>query len=221
MEKTIELVNLWGEYARTHANAEIEDFCRQYLTQKRENIDKGPLVGGVVPSHTDGLLMKIIGRIHKLHVMYATAAFEGTPLNQLEEFGCLVTIQRQKNPKKSEVIYSNLMELSSGTDMLNRLKNKGLIKEQEDKEDKRSKRVLLTAAGERATVQCLKRIEQLAEIMLHDMPQEDKLLCIQLLKHIEIKFSGLFQKHKGESFENVYSEIVTGPVTKEKRKSKA
>jgi DNA-binding MarR family transcriptional regulator len=217
MEKTVELVNRWGDFVKLHPDADIGDFCRHYLIHNREKENKGRLVGGVVPMLKDGLLLKIIGRIHKIHASYASAAFEGTFINQLEEFGCLATIQLQKNPKKSEVIYSNLMELSSGTDMLNRMKSKGLIKEVDDKEDKRSKRVSLTPMGEKVLLICSGRIQKLAKMMLHEMPEEDKQLCIQLLKNVEIKFSSLVQSHKGEKFDSIYKEIV-GETDKEKKK---
>lgn len=220
MDRTIELVNRWGDFVTKHPEGDIEDFCRHFLINKRESANKGPLLGGVVPMQTDGQLMKLIGRIHKLHVIYASAGFEGTPLNQLEEFGCLVTIQQRKNPKKSEVIYSNLMELSSGTDMLNRLKSKGLLKEYDDKEDKRSKRLSLTPLGEKTVASCLDRVLKLARMMLYEMPEDDKQLCIQLLKNIEIKFSSLVQKHKGESFDIIYKELVGEPSGKGNKKHK-
>jgi len=219
MEKTIELVNLWGAFVRQHPGADIDDFCRHHLIHKRESENKDALtLGGVVPMQTDGQLMKLIGRIHKLHVFYASAAFEETPINQLEEFGCLVTIKQRVNPKKSEVIYSNLMELSSGTDMLNRLRKKGLIKEFDDKEDKRSKRLSLTPAGEKTITTCIVRVLRLAKMMLTDMSEDDKRLCIQLLKQVEIKFSALMQKHKGETFDDIYKELVKEPESSTRKK---
>jgi DNA-binding MarR family transcriptional regulator len=225
MEKTIELVNLWGDFASNHPDASIADFCRHYLTNQREKETQGKLVGGVVPMLVDGLLLKILGRISKLHHGYASAALEGTALNQIEEFGFLGTIQLQKNPKKSEVIFDNLMELSSGTDMLNRLKKKGLIKEVDDKEDKRSKRVSLTPLGEKTFATCISQIHKLAKMMLHDMTDEDKKLCIQLLKNVEIKFSSLAQKHKGKDFDSIYQEMVgdsteTGAISEKSAKRK-
>ena len=220
MEKTIELVNLWGDFATQHPDASIEDFCRHLLIHKRESENKGPLLGGLVPMHIDGVLMKLIGRIHKLHVYYASAAFDGTPLGQLEEFGLLATIQQRGNPKKSELIYSNLLELSSGTDMVNRLKNKGLIKEFDDKDDKRSKRLSLTPLGEKTMAVCIHRVLKLAKLMLYEMTEDDKQLCIQLLKHIEIKFSALVQKHKGETFEDIYKELIGEPDLKAEKKKK-
>jgi DNA-binding MarR family transcriptional regulator len=211
MDKTIELVNLWGAFIKQHPEGSIEDFCRHLLIHQRESENISLSLGGVVPMQTDGQLMKLIGRIHKLHVTYASAAFEGTPLNQLEEFGCLVTIKQRQNPKKSEVIYSNLMELSSGTDMLNRLKAKELIIENDDPEDKRSKRVSLTPLGEKTVAICIVKVLKLAKMMLIEMSEDDKQLCIQLLKSVEIKFSALVQKHKGETFDDIYKELVSEP----------
>lgn len=208
MDKTIELVNLWGAYARQHPDAEIDDFCRHLLLTKKEKSKKEILVGGVVPPNPDSLLMKIIGRIYKLHTSYIQSAFEGIDLNQIEEFGILATIQQYGNPRKSEVIIANLMEISSGTDILNRLIKRGLIKEYLDEQDKRSKRIELTAEGQETFNLAQERALMLAGMMFNDMAEDDKRLCIQLLKNVEIKFSGLVQKHKGRNFDEIYCEIL-------------
>ncbi len=210
MNKTVELVTQWGTFEQQHPEGTIEDFCRHYLAKQQQPKIKGPLVGGVVPPISDGLLLKIIGRIHKLNVNYANIALDGTDLNQIEEFGILLTIQQHKNPKKTEVIYANLFELSSGTDMLTRLKKRGLIKEYDDKEDKRSKRIELTPKGEKAIIACFPRIKKMAMMMMHDLTEDDKELCIQLLKNVEIKFSALWQNHKGMGFDEI-TEDVMGP----------
>jgi len=216
MNKTIELVNHWGDFEKKHPDGDIADFCRYYLAHQNKKQDNdGTLVGGVVPPLSDGLLMKIIGRISKLNMAYANIALKGTELNQIEEFGILQTIKKEKNPKKTEVIYANLFELSSGTDMLNRMKKRGLIKEYADKEDKRSKRIVLTAKGEKVITVSTERIEKNAIMLMNDLAEEDKALCIQFLKNIEIKFSALWQKHKGKAFEDIYKELMTG--TKERK----
>jgi DNA-binding MarR family transcriptional regulator len=120
----------------------------------------------------------------------------------------LQTIRKEKNPKKTEVIYANLFELSSGTDMLNRLQKRGLIKEYADKEDKRSKRIELTSKGEKVAAACVGKIEKNATMIMHDLTDNEKALCIQLLQGIEIKFSALWQKHKGREFDEIYDELM-------------
>lgn len=210
MNKTVALVNAWGKFEENHPDGDIEDFCRHYLARRRPQAKepKDPLVGGVVPPVADGLLLKIIGRIHKLNFSYANMALKGTELNQIEEFGILLTIKQEKNPRKTEVIYANLFELSSGTDMLGRMIKRGLIKEYDDVEDKRSKRIELTAKGEKAIAMSFPRVRKMAEMMLNDLTEDDKQLCIQLLKNVEIKFSALWPKHRGRPFEEVYEEVV-------------
>jgi DNA-binding MarR family transcriptional regulator len=207
MNKTVALVKEWGDFEAMHPDGGIADFCRYYLAQQNEQKIKGPLVGGVVPQFVDGLLMKLIGRISKLNMSYANMALKGTDLNQIEEFGMLATIQQEKNPKKTEVIYANLFELSSGTDMLNRMKKRGLIKEYDDQVDKRSKRIELTPKGEKVVEVCFKRIRKNAMMMTHTLSDDDKELCVQLLKSIEIKFSALWPQHRGKPFEEVLNSI--------------
>lgn len=216
MNKTIQLVNAWGAYEANYPDGDIAGFCRYYLAHQNEKPVKGALVGGVVPSFNDGLLMKIIGRISKLNMVYANKALEGTEVNQIEEFGMLTYIKQNKNPKKTEVIYASLFELSSGTDMLKRLQKRGLIKEHSDKEDKRSKRVELTAKGEKTVEICYARVTKNARMIMNDLAEDDKSLCIQLLKGAEIKFSRLWAEHKGKTFDDVYDSVVG----EEKRRKK-
>jgi DNA-binding MarR family transcriptional regulator len=208
MNKTVELVNLWSIFEENNPNGSLEDFFRHSLAQQAQKKIDEPLVGGVVPSFNDGLLLKIIGRIQKLNMNYANLALKGTELNQIEEYGILQTIKQERNPKKTEVIYANLFELSSGTDMLTRLKNRDLIKEYDDKEDKRSKRLELTPKGEKAVEVSKMKIFKNAKMIMNDLSEDDKALCIQLLKNVEIKFSALWQKHKNKEFEDIYKEIV-------------
>jgi len=219
MNKTVELVNHWGDFERKHPNGSIADFCRYFLAhQNREQRAEGILVGGVVPFHKAGLLLKIIARIGKLTMSYANIALEGTGLHQIEEYGILQTINKEKSPRKTEVIYANLFELSSGTDMLNRMKRRGLIKEYADKEDKRSKRIGLTEKGEKAIKLSNERIKKNATMLLHGLTEEDQELCIQLLKDIEIRLSEHWQKHKGKSFDEIYDELTAEKKVESKSK---
>lgn len=207
MNRTVELVNEWAKFESVYPDGNIAEFCRYYLAHQTQKKVKGSLVGGVVPNVTDGLLMKIIGRISKLNMWYANVALKGTEVNQIEEFGMLATIKQNRNPRKSDVIQGNLFELSSGTDMLGRLIKKGMVKEYLDKEDKRSKRVELTAKGEKTVEVCLQRVTKNARMLLQDVGDDDKKLCIELLKGVEMKFSMQWPQHKGKTFQEIVASL--------------
>ncbi|QDK77909.1 winged helix DNA-binding protein [Spirosoma sp. KCTC 42546] len=210
VNKTVALVNLWGEFEEKHPEASIEDFFRYQLAHQRERVaaTDTPMAGGTAPMHPNGQLLRLIGRVNKLNMVYAYAALDGTGVNQLEEFGLLMHISQAKNPRKTEIIYSNLMELSSGTDMLNRLKNRGFIREYDDTEDRRSKRVELTEEGLAVIAICRQRIGKLAGMMLHNMADDDIQLCIKLLKGVEQEFSARLPNDKGKAFEEVFKEVM-------------
>ncbi|MBT1684981.1 MarR family winged helix-turn-helix transcriptional regulator [Dawidia soli] len=208
VNKTVELVNAWARYEAKYPGGDVADFCRYYLAHQDVKEVKGTLVGGVVPNITDSLLLKIMGRISKLNMQYASKALSGTGLGQIEEFGILVHIKQNVNPRKTDVIYASLLELSSGSDMLKRLQKRGFVREYVDEDDRRSKRLALTAKGETAVDQCHQRIVQNARMLLHDLDDADKKLCIQILKGVEVKFSRLWPEHKGKPFPEVYTSIV-------------
>jgi DNA-binding MarR family transcriptional regulator len=213
MNKTIALVNAWGDFETRHPNGSIDDFCRHYLASHGKPKMKGPMAGGVIPPNSAALLLKLIGRIHKLNMSYMDTALKGTGLKQIEEFGMLLTIEQEKNPRKTDIIYANLFELSSGTDMLNRLIKRNLIKQKDDPEDKRSKRIELTQAGEKAIALCILRAGKVARMMTGDLSEDDRQLAIHLLKNTEIKFSARWQEDKGKSFDGVYNKVMEGGRT--------
>lgn len=209
MNKTVDLVNEWAKFEECHPDGGIDNFCRYYLLNQKQK-EEGRLVGGLVPPTKNILLMKIMGRLVRLFVMYAENAREKTGLKQFEEFNLLNTIFQMGEPRKTEVIYETLNELSTGIDILNRLKENGYIEEKDDPADKRSKRVSLTPEGKKVLHNCYNVYGPLTDMFLKDMSQDDVALCVQLLKGLEIKFSGLWQQHKGKPFDEVYEEVMKG-----------
>jgi DNA-binding MarR family transcriptional regulator len=207
LNKTVELVKLWGDYEDQHPNGTIEDFCRHHLSLPVKDEKRIAQEWQLLPD-INGRLMILLRRIGKYHMVYSNKALEGTGLDQIEEFGILVTIFNQINPIKSEAIYNNIIELSSGTNMLIRLKKRGLINEYPDKEDKRVKRLKLTVKGEETIKVAKDRVLKVAAMMMHGLTDEDKQLCIQLLTPINERFDGMFQKQKNKTFEEIFQEMM-------------
>jgi|SRR5579872_1733328 len=207
VNQTVELVKSWGAYEAQHPGASIEDFCRHYLAQVEKPAP--PIIPkGELRPDLNGQLVILLRRIGKFHIAYSNKALEGTGLSQMEEFGILVTIYNQKNPIKSEAIYNNIMELSSGTNMLIRLKKRGLVSEYADEQDKRVKHLKLTAKGEATLLNAKGLVLKVAHMMVYDLSDEEKHLCIRLLSPIDRRFSGLYQKQRNKPFEEIYGENI-------------
>ena len=209
LNKAVELMKFWGAYEELNPDCTIEDFCRHQLSVALKEEKQIAPEWQLMPD-INGQLVILIRKIGKFHIMYSNKALEGTGLDQIEEFGILVIIFNKKNPIKSEVIYDNLLELSSGTNMLIRLKKRGLITEYPDSEDKRVKRLKLTIKGEETLKKAKMLVLKVAGMMVDSLTDDDKQLCIQMLSPINARFSGIFQKQKNKAFEDVYRENMGG-----------
>lgn len=205
MNKTVELVNLWGAFEEKHPEATLEDFFRHSLAVRPKSEPKPEPEGKLIPN-LDGKLIILLRRIGKFHIAYSNMGLASTELTQMEEFGILVTIYNEGNPIKSEAIFNNIMELSSGSNMLIRMKKKGLVTEYADPDDKRVKRLKVTPKGEQTLMAAKDIVLKVAEMMVHDLSDDDKRLCIQLLKPIDRRFSGMYQKQKNKPFDEIYRE---------------
>lgn len=221
MNKAVELITELAEFDKKHPKGSLEDFCRHYLMRKSEKKTQAPASplwkSGV---SVDFKLMRLVGRIAKLHSIYSAKAAEGTGIKSSDEFSLLNAIDNLNEPRKTEAIYTALFELSTGIDMLNRLKKIDYISEYDDKEDKRSKRVKITPRGYKALEVCRKNMAQLAEMEFYDLSADEKKICIQLLSSVDIKFASLWQSHRNTAFADIYKSIVhdNHPKTKEGKK---
>lgn len=208
MNQTVELVRLWGEYEQGHSGATIEGFCRNILAgsiRKEKTVEPE----WQLRPDLNGSLIKLISRIGKFQTIYTNKALEGTGIDQIEAFGIMVAIFNGKDPIKSEVIFSNMLELSSGTNILVRLKSKNLISEYDDPDDKRVKRLQLTKKGEKVLKAAKEQILKVVGMLTQDLTDDDKQLCLQLLSPVDARFSAILQKQKTKSFEEIYEENTT------------
>lgn len=209
MNQTVELVNAWAAFEARHPEAGIEDFCRFYLISEREKSNREQLFNGIgVPPRPDLVLSKLMGRIMRMFSVYADDAVKAAGLKRADEFYFLSYIEQTKNPRKTEVIYSGIVELSTGLSILEQLKKSGYTEEKDDTEDKRSKRVSVTPAGRTVLHECYVKFHQVGEILFGEMATEDMQLCTQLIQPVDSRHSALWQQHKGKSFQETYEQLT-------------
>ena len=214
MNTTVKLVNLWASYEANHPLADIADFCRHYLITERQQTIGGDLFNGEKPPRPDIALTKLMDRFSRLHMIYVQMALEDLEIDHFGEFNLLSAIANLHTPRKTEVIYHTLNELSTGLNLLAGMKKKGYFIEWDDLEDKRSKRLKLTPLGEQILQTCYTTFSKIPEMLFMEIDRSDIEVCLQLLKNVEIKFSGLWQNHKSKAFATVYS-TITGKADEE------
>lgn len=214
MNKTVELVNEWARFEAKYREGTIEEFCRFYLISQREKKELGENFKGVIPPVVDAYLAKLMGTILRLMTVYIEAAMKEIPeIRNAEDFYVLNTVANLGEARKTDIIHSHFLELSSGIDLMNRLIKGKLIRERVDPSDKRARLMSATEKGERLLKKCYEKFSLMSEITFWNMSTDDKKLCIQLLRGVEIKHATLAQEMRGKSLTEIH-ELVTGVKVK-------
>lgn len=210
MNKTVQLVNEWAAFESAHPQAEIEEFCRYYLTMQRSKLDLGKnFLGKGAPPMPAAYLMKLIGFISRLFEIYVSRALSDVPeIKQAEDFFFLNSIYHCGECRKTEVAQQQLMGISTGIDTLNRLLANELIEERTDPSDKRARLVKATEKGQQILQKCYLRAGVVNDLIFNSLSVDDMKLCIQLLRGVEARHSALAFELRDLPIDEMYERIM-------------
>lgn len=199
MTKIVDLVTAWSRFEEKHPDGTVEEFCTYHLTRKKKKVNKKSVLQTNEPADVRFALTKAMNRISKIWVAHAQAALKPLDINSFDEFIFLLLIEGDQPLRKTEVIYSQFFELSSGLLIIDRLIKKGFVKEAEDPQDKRSKLLSTTKLGKEKLLKGRTAIGDVAGQLFDDMPEDDIALCAQLLSPLEKHAAQQWHQLKFES----------------------
>jgi DNA-binding MarR family transcriptional regulator len=118
--------------------------------------------------------------VHRYSKLYARKIFQNSVISSLDDFSYLIVLLTHESLSKTELIRKNVHEKASGMEIIRRLVKDKLMKQVDDKEDKRSKRLSITAAGKAAVFGVLKQLEEMGNLMAGNLSEHEKheLQCI-------------------------------------------
>lgn len=148
----------------------------------------------------------LLGRINRYSRHYAKIAFDGLPITTIEEFWFLNVIFHTKNPSKTEIYDATITELATGTQMLRRLIDLGLLKEEIDKEDKRVRRVRLTKEGRRVRTEALERLGVEVRLKVGNLEKQDKYRFVSTLRYLDHFHKNIYQYAEKQSLAGLVEE---------------
>ena len=113
---------------------------------------------------------------------YSKKALADSELSSAEGFSFLYHLNLVGSYRKMELIKLHLLEPPSGIEVLKRLLKKGLIEEFDDPDDKRAKRVRISAKGKSEIDKTIPKMQDVFIAMTAEMSLNEKLHVISFLK---------------------------------------
>jgi MarR family transcriptional regulator, lower aerobic nicotinate degradation pathway regulator len=163
------------------------------------------------PETTIGQLLTYLSRYLKL---YFKKGLEGTLLTTGDDFSYLAILLNQGSLTKTELIQLSANEKTSGMEVIKRLLNKNLIRQYDDTDDKRSKRITLTNLGREVLFKSFNEMNKVGQICVGDLNEAEKNQLVYLLKKLDNFHNDIYLHHHDKSLEeimntkNILSEII-------------
>jgi DNA-binding MarR family transcriptional regulator len=155
--------------------------------------------------------LTLLSRSARFIDFYIKKSFESLPINSRLEFQFLITIKEMRNPRKTDVIYFNLVEISTGVETLNRLQKHDLIYDFPDEQDRRIKRLALTPKGKNLLDKALEKFDILDNLTRNFGVDDSWKNFIPSLMWFNDYHNQIYHQHRNLSFDELMT--VTGLST--------
>lgn len=134
---------------------------------------------------------------------YIKKALKDSPIKTADEFSFLITLLTYESLSKSELIQKQVMEKTSGTEIINRLLKLGLVNQFNDETDKRSVRVKITHVGRMELLKILPHMQTVSQIVTGNLTETEKTMLAYMLRKLEHYHNDIFLTKKDSELEEL------------------
>lgn len=173
-------------------NYTLEDFIGYMNSQSSTSASTIRKIGGDeekwieekhVTQHSDiAVLLVLMNRYAKV---YFKKALKNSIIQTQDEFSFLITLMTFESLTKTELITKQIMEKTSGTEVIKRLLVQELLKEFADPVDKRSVRVAVTDKGRNEIFKILPEMGLASKVVVGNLNETETNTLAYLLKKLD------------------------------------
>jgi DNA-binding MarR family transcriptional regulator len=116
---------------------------------------------------------------------YSKIALKESVINSIEEFGMAMTVLQYQSISKTDLIKKNVIEKSSGVEIINRLIKIGLLTQTDNPDDHRSQLISLSEQGKFELFKTFENMNTLGLIATGTLNRSEKVQLAMILKKLD------------------------------------
>lgn len=216
----INLIEYIDEYESTQAdsnNLDMDEFLG-FLVSKRnsgltgteqKNFKIRELAGkehkeiNQTGNQRESELVVLLTLMFKYAKQYIKKGLYNSELQTADDFSYLIVLLTYPSLTKMELIQKNVMEKTSGMEVIKRLQRYGMLEQFDDEMDKRSKRVKITEKGKVEIFRLLPEMSKISSIVSGNLTDSEKLTLSFLLKKLDQFHNEIYLNEKGLSIDEL------------------
>lgn len=191
----IPLIEAWETFLQTKKKNSLSDFGHWLVEQKNGEHKKSDTeneLDNYFNKNNDEFNFSfqsseaafLIWRLSKFIRLYVKPILTEKGLSSQDDFAILSHIDYLKTCSKKEAVEANIIESTTGIEIIKRLIKQNLITEKENKEDKRQKLVSLTTKGQKVLKSIYVGFSGIQDVLV-DMDKEERVVLISILKKLD------------------------------------
>lgn len=178
-----ELLDLVERYEEFRGNAEqsMSNFLRfadQTLEQQTSSEEQKAGMRG--HAYLNAMIARDISFVYRYMRYFVRKAIKDTPLQTIDEYSYLITLMAKGEMTKTELNNYNVVEKTSGSEIIRRLLKSGLISQTRNLQDRRSLLLSITPKGREVVKELLPRMQQSSDLLLRDLSWDQKIFLHSL-----------------------------------------
>ena len=190
-----ELLDLVERYEEFRGNAEqsMSNFLRfADQTLEQQTNSEEPKVGMGGHAYLNAMIARDISFVYRYMRYFVRKAIKDTPLQTIDEYSYLITLMAKGEMTKTELNNYNVIEKTSGSEIIRRLLKSGLISQTRNLQDRRSLLLSITPKGREVVKELLPRMQQSSDLLLRDLSWDQKIFLHSLHEQIYESNHSLF-----------------------------
>jgi Winged helix DNA-binding domain len=142
--------------------------------------------------YVNGLIGMNLGFIHNYMMFYSRKMFKNSEIYSIYDWGILMSLFPNKMLKKIDVLKLNILEKSSGNEILKRLIKQGFLVETENEFDKRSKMVAISESGFEEINLISNDMNKLSSVLVGNLDGNEKEFLLSVLNKLHLYHNPAF-----------------------------
>jgi MarR family transcriptional regulator, lower aerobic nicotinate degradation pathway regulator len=188
-----ELVNLTEEFEQENIDPKklnIRCFTawlsNRVLKNNHGHLNEPDWIGKDSGRTPESIINTLIVHLYRYAKIYSKNALFNSAFTTIDDVIFLLNLLHFGSMTKIKLIELNILEKSTGIQIINRLINKGFIAEEISVKDKRSKEICITDEGKDALNEIMENIRNASRIVVGDLYEKEKLELIRILQKLEM-----------------------------------
>jgi len=178
----ISLLENWEDFSRENPKKDIYAFAQWLLASRGEEEGTSKPVSDY--GENSSRVAILITRLQKYLALHVKPFVRELGFTREHEYNFLYQISKMTKPSKNQLSKENMVEFSTGRDIIKRLTGKNLIAEKRDPEDGRASQLVLTSKGRKILDKSFELMSDSFKDFLGDLSVKEQQQLIILLSRL-------------------------------------